>query len=134
MISHQEPQFPDDFLNTSAEVSYVIYKFIDSPVYSQYHHSIIRYVLTTRATKSNDPVELSIIYSLILHAGREDLSVMKTIIQASVDINGANLFLQKLSNEIEFCIGGTRFTIVILMLMFEICKVAKLGKLDLGKY
>ncbi|KAI9288485.1 hypothetical protein BC943DRAFT_273139 [Umbelopsis sp. AD052] len=56
---------------------------------------------------------------------------MKTIVQTTVDANGTNLFLQKLRNEIEFCIGGTRFTIVILMLMFEMCKVAKLSKGDL---
>jgi hypothetical protein len=111
-----------------------MYKFIDSPVYSRYNQSIIRHLLTTRATKASSPVELSIIYSLLLHAGREDLGVMKTIVQTTVNANGTNLFLQKLRNEIEFCIGGTRFTIVILMLMFEMCKVAKLSKGDLGKY
>jgi hypothetical protein len=111
-----------------------MYKFIDSPVYSRHHQSIIRHLITTRATKSSSPVELSVIYSFLLHAGREDLGVMKTIVQTTVDANGTNLFLQKLRNEIEFCIGGTRFTIIILMLMFEMCKVAKLSKDDLGKY
>ena len=111
-----------------------MYKFIDSPVYSRHHQSIIRHLITTRATKSSSPVELSVIYSFLLHAGREDLGVMKTIVQTTVDANGTNLFLQKLRNEIEFCIGGTRFTIVILMLMFEMCKVAKLSKGDLGTY
>lgn len=132
-MPHRHPLFLDDFLNTSAEVAYVMYKLIDSPVYSRHHQSIIRHLITTRATKSSSPVELSIIYSFLLHAGREDLGVMKTIVQTTVDVNGTNLFLQKLRNEIEFCIGGTRFTIVILMLMFEMCKVAKLSKEDLGK-
>lgn len=111
-----------------------MYKFIDSPVYSRHNQSIIRHLITTRATKSSSPVELSVIYSFLLHAGREDLGVMKTIVQTTVDTNGTNLFLQKLRSEIEFCIGGTRFTIIILMLMFEMCKVAKLSKDDLGKY
>ncbi|KAI8582928.1 hypothetical protein K450DRAFT_225507 [Umbelopsis ramanniana AG] len=123
--------FQHEFLTTSAEVAYAMYKFIDSPVYSRYHQSIVRHLLTTRATKASSPVELSIIYAFLLHAGREDLGVMKTIVQTTVDANGTNLFLQKLRNEIEFCIGGTRFTIVILMLMFEMCKVAKLSKGDL---
>ncbi|CAO3658557.1 unnamed protein product [Umbelopsis ramanniana] len=123
--------FQHEFLNTSAEVAYVMYKFIDSPVYSRHNQSIIRHLITTRATKSSSPVELSVIYSFLLHAGREDLGVMKTIVQTTVDANGTNLFLQKLRSEIEFCIGGTRFTIIILMLMFEMCKVAKLSKDDL---
>jgi hypothetical protein len=124
----------DDFLNTSAEIAYVMYKFIDSPVYSQYHQSIIRHVLTTRAIKSSNISELSIIYSLLLYGGREDLGVMKCIVQTTINANGTNQFLQKLRNEIQYCVGGTRFTIAIMMLMFEMCKVAKLSKDDLGWY
>ncbi|GAB5592925.1 pre-rRNA processing [Umbelopsis nana] len=123
--------FQNDFLNTSAEIAYVMYKFIDSPVYSQYHQSIIRHVLTTRAIKSSNISELSIIYSLLLYGGREDLGVMKCIVQTTINANGTNQFLQKLRNEIQYCVGGTRFTIAIMMLMFEMCKVAKLSKDDL---
>jgi hypothetical protein len=122
----------DDFLNTSAEIAYVMYKFIDSHVYSGYHQSIIRHLLTTKVTKSSNIGELSIIYSLILYAGREDLSVMKSIVQTTIDAKGTNQLLQKLRKEIEYCVGGTKFTIVILMLMFEMCKVARLSKEDLG--
>jgi hypothetical protein len=57
---------------------------------------------------------------------------MKSIVQTTIDAKGTNQFLQKLRNEIEYCVGGTKFTIVILMLMFEMCKVARLSKEDLG--
>ncbi|CAM0139305.1 unnamed protein product [Umbelopsis sp. WA50703] len=124
--------FQNDFLNTLAEVSYVMYKLIDSPVYTRYHLPIIRHLITTRAMVSSNISELSIIYALLLHAGREDLTVMKVIVQTSVNAQGVNHFLKKLCDEIEYCVGGTRFTTILLMLTFEMCKVAKLSKQDLG--
>jgi hypothetical protein len=110
-----------------------MYKLIDSPVYTRYHLPIIRHLITTRAMESSNISELSIIYALLLHAGREDLTVMKVIVQTSVNAQGVNHFLKKLCDEIEYCVGGTRFTTILLMLTFEMCKVAKLSKQDLGR-
>lgn len=110
-----------------------MYKFIDSPVYTRYHLSIIRHLITSQAMTSSDLSELAVIYSLLLHAGREDQTVMKTIVQTSVNAQGANHLLKKLCDEIRYCVGGTRFTIILLMLTFEMCKVARLSKQDLGR-
>ncbi|RUS15731.1 hypothetical protein BC937DRAFT_92077 [Endogone sp. FLAS-F59071] len=129
--------FQDDFLQTPADLAAAIYKLIDSPLYADHHDTIIPHLIRTRALISHNPRDLYIAYGILLYAGRDNMQVLREVMVDTTPIHnkargkGSKLFA-KLKHEVESFLGGQKMQIVAVELMFELCRVCRLGKVDLG--
>lgn len=124
----------EQFLKSSEEFAQVAYKLIDSKVCLDFSTVVLGHVLNNHALLSQDITELLVSYSLLLYAGKDEPRWMNYILLESISKRRNRLFC-KIVTEVRLGFYTTfKMLSVSFALLFEMCKLAKVEKDDLGKY
>lgn len=114
------------------EFAQVAYKLIDSKLCLDFSTVVLGHVLNNHALVSQDKTELLVSYSLLLYAGKDEPRWMNYILLESIQLR-RNRLLCKIMTEIRLGFYTTyKMLSVSFALCFEMCKLAKVEKEDLG--
>jgi hypothetical protein len=110
----------------------VAYKLIDSTFYLEHSTVILSHIVQSHALTCHDASGLLIAYTLLLYAGKEDPRWMQYVVSEAT-IRKRNQLLCKIIDELDSFAVDRVMCGLALALGFEMGKVAKFRRLDLGK-
>lgn len=121
-------------MKSSVEFAQVAYKLIDSKLCLDFSTVVLGHILNNHALVSQDTTELLVSYSLLLYAGKDEPRWMDFILLESIQFRKNRLFCKILSEVKQGLYGCYKILSVSFTLCFEMCKLAKVEKQDLGKF
>jgi hypothetical protein len=121
-------------LKSSVDFAQVAYKLIDSKVCLDFSTVVLAHILNGHALVSQDKTELLVSYSLLLYAGKDEPRWMDFILLESIHKRKNRLF-NKIMTEVRLGFYDCyKILSASFALLFEMCKLAKVEKEDLGRY
>lgn len=107
---------------------------IDSKLCLDFSTVVLAHILNHHALVSQDKAELLVSYSLLLYAGKDEPRWMDFILLESIQMRKNRLFC-KIMTEVRLGFYDCyKILSASFALCFEMCKLAKLEKEDLGMY
>lgn len=123
----------EEFLKTSVEFAQIAYKLIDSKLCLDFSTVVLSHIINGHALVSQDKDELLISYSLLLYAGKDEPRWMDFILLESIQKKKNRLF-SKIMTEVRLGFYDCyKLLSAAFSLCYELGKIAKLPKDDLGK-
>lgn len=119
-------------MKTSVEFAQIAYKLIDSKLCLDFSTVVLSHIINQHALVSQDKDELLISYSLLLYAGKDEPRWMDFILLESIQKKKNRLF-SKIMTEVRLGFYDSyKLLSASFSLCYELCKIAKLPKDDLG--